>query len=51
MSTLVVCIPQLQQEMNGMAVQTSNTNGYLTNAYLSNPTIISQNCTKTLAGP
>ena len=49
-SKLITCVPQLQQELNGLNVTTANTNGWLTSAYLSNQTIISQDCTKTLNG-
>lgn len=45
-----VCIPELQQQINGMTVQTSNNGGYLTDAYLQNPTIVSSDCTKFLNG-
>jgi len=50
MGTLLICIPQLQQEIGGLNVNTSNTAGYLTSAFLSNSTIISSNCTKLLTG-
>ena len=45
-----VCIPQLQQEIGALNVNTQNTNGYLTDAYLQNQTIISSNCQKILYG-
>jgi hypothetical protein len=48
--TMLICIPQLQQEMGGLSVQTANNSGWLTEAYLQNPTIISQNCSKMLSG-
>ena len=47
---LILCVPQLQQEMSGLTVAQDTTGGYVTNAYLSNPTIISSNCTSTLNG-
>lgn len=50
LSTLHTCLPELSQEVNGLTVNTYNTGGYLTDAYLSNPTIISTNCTKFLTG-
>jgi hypothetical protein len=45
-----VCVPELQQEINGMNVNTSNTGGFLTSAFIDNPTIISTTCSKTLNG-
>lgn len=45
-----ICIPQLQQEIGALNVNTQNTNGYLTDAYLQNQTIISSNCQKLLYG-
>jgi len=50
MQKLLVCIPELQQEINGLNINTSNTGGYLTSAFLQNPTITSSNCSKTLTG-
>lgn len=50
LSTLHICIPELSQEVNGLSVNTFNTGGYLTDAYINNPTIISTNCTKFLTG-
>ncbi len=47
---LAICIPQLQQEVNGLNVSTNSTGGYLTSAFLQSPTIVSQNCTHTLNG-
>jgi hypothetical protein len=51
MSKLTLCIPEMQQEINGMTVQTSNTGGYLTTAYISDPTIVSSDCQSTLFPP
>jgi hypothetical protein len=45
-----VCVPELQQEINGLNINSSTQNGWLTSAYLSNPTIISSTCNKTLNG-
>ncbi len=42
MQKFQVCVPELQQEINGLNVNTSNQNGWLTSAYLNNPTIVSQ---------
>jgi hypothetical protein len=50
LGTLHICLPELNQEVNGLNVNTFNTGGYLTDAYLTNPTIISTNCTKFLTG-
>jgi hypothetical protein len=50
MSMLTLCLPQLQQEVGGLNIQTTTQNGYMTNAYIQSPTIISQNCMKTLYG-
>ena len=46
-----VCIPQVQQELAGLTLQTSNTNGWLTNASLTRPASVSQACNRALAGP
>jgi hypothetical protein len=45
-----LCVPQLQQEINGLNVQTSwqGAGGWLTSAYLQNPTIVSADCSKLL---
>ena len=51
MNMLHVCIPQLQQEIAGLKLQTSNTNGWLTNAFLNRPVSVSQACARALAGP
>ena len=45
-----VCVPELQQEINGLNINTANQNGWLTSAYLNNPTIVSSTCNKTLNG-
>jgi hypothetical protein len=50
LSTLHICLPELNQEVNGLNINTANTGGYLTSAYLTNPTIVSSNCTKFLTG-
>lgn len=47
---LKLCLPQVQQEINSMSINQNTQNGYVTNAYLQNPTIISQDCTKTING-
>jgi hypothetical protein len=44
------CIPQIQQEIGGLSIQQQTTGGYVTNAYIQNPTIISQDCQRTLYG-
>ena len=49
-SRLVMCLPQLQQELHGLNVQTTNTGGRLTSASLAKPTIVSRDCTKTIFG-
>lgn len=49
-SKLLLCLPELQQEVFGLNINTTSTGGYLNSAYLNNPTIISTNCTKTLNG-
>lgn len=55
MTKMTVCLPELQQEVNGLNVstawQTIGGTNYLTSAYLTNPTIISGNCNKALNGP
>jgi hypothetical protein len=54
-----MCIPELQHEIGALNVSTSyqslmltngSTNDFLISAYLTNPTVISTNCTKTLYG-
>jgi chromosome segregation ATPase len=48
---LQTCVPELQQELSGLKIQTTTrTNGALTSAGLTNPTIISRSCTSTLTG-
>ena len=47
---LQVCVPELQQEILGLKIQTTRGNGSLRSAALSNPTIISQDCATTLSG-
>ena len=48
---LRVCLPELQQEISGLTIQTTTrTNGSLKSAALANPTIISQDCVSTLNG-
>jgi len=44
------CLPELQNELNGQTVQTAETNGWLTNAYLTNGVQVSRVCAKTLYG-
>lgn len=51
MQKLTTCIPEMQQEIGGLNVNTSSQNGWLTTAFLQNPTIVSSNCTKVLNGP
>lgn len=48
MSTLSICIPEMQQEIKGLTINTQSSSGWLTSADLSNPSITSQNCNKTL---
>jgi len=50
LSSLVLCVPELQQEVNGLNINTNSTGGYLTGAVLNNPTIVSSNCNSTLNG-
>ena len=45
-----VCIPQLQQELAGLKMQTSNVNGWLTDAVLTKPATVSATCATALAG-
>ena len=48
---LQICVPELQQEISGLKIQTTTRrNGALKSAALTNPTIISQDCTSTLTG-
>lgn len=60
LSTLHICLPELDQEVGALNINTSTggvvlgdgtTDTFLTNAYISNPTVISTNCTKFLTGP
>ncbi len=50
LAQLQLCVPQIEQQLNGLTVQLNTQGGFVTDAYLSNPTIISANCTKTLNG-
>jgi len=45
-----ICVPQLEQQINDESINTDSTGGYLTSAYINNPTIISANCQKLLNG-
>jgi hypothetical protein len=45
-----ICVPQLQQEITSMNIQSSTQGGFLTNAYIQDPTIVSSNCTALLSG-
>ncbi len=45
-----ICVPQLEQQINGESIGTDTQNGYLTDAYINNPAIISANCQKLLNG-
>jgi peptidoglycan hydrolase CwlO-like protein len=45
-----IYIPELKQQINGESINSDSTGGYLTSAYLDNPTIISGNCQKLLNG-
>jgi hypothetical protein len=60
LSQLHNCLPELDQEVNALTINTSTqsvlvggttTDTFLTNAYINNPTVISNNCTKFLTGP
>lgn len=44
------CLPELQTELNALSIETSDTNGYLTGAYLSNTQQVSRVCTPVLFG-
>ena len=44
------CLPELQAELNGLSISTSDTSGYLTGAYLSNSQQVSRVCSSLLSG-
>ncbi len=48
--TAKICIPELEQQLGGESLSNTTQNGYLTNVYITNPTILSSNCTKFLYG-
>ena len=59
LSTLHICLPELNQEVTTLNVNTGTgsillgdgtTDTFLTSAYINNPTVISTNCTKFLTG-
>lgn len=50
MNSLTLCVPQLQQEINGLTLNTNTQGGFLTGVNLNNPTIVSSNCNSTLYG-
>lgn len=59
LGTIHICLPELSQEVNTLGVSTDTgsvllnnggTDTFLTDAYISNPTVISTNCTKFLNG-
>ena len=45
-----ICIPELEQQINNVSLSNTTQNGYLTDAYVTNNTIISSNCTRFLNG-
>jgi uncharacterized protein HemX len=54
MGDIATCVPELQQQINGLNVQTQfqsvGGTDYLTGAFLQNPTVTSSNCNKVLNG-
>jgi outer membrane murein-binding lipoprotein Lpp len=44
------CVPELQSEIGGLSLKEDTTEGYITNAYINNPTNISKNCQNILYG-
>lgn len=50
LSMLRVCVPQLQQELAGLKVQTTNVTGWLTGASLIKPAALTPACAQALAG-
>jgi len=51
LAQFMVCVPELQQEISDLSINSTQTGGYLNSAYLSNSTIVSSNCSKMLQGP
>jgi len=49
-SRVLSCLPQLQQQVDGLNVKTTNVGGWLTSATLSNPTAVSKACAQTVFG-
>jgi hypothetical protein len=49
-SSLGICIPQIESQIDGETINSDTQGGFLTSADLSDPTIISTNCDKTLYG-
>jgi hypothetical protein len=45
-----ICVPQLQQEITSLNIQSSTQGGFLTSAYIQDPTIVSSNCAGLLNG-
>lgn len=59
LSQLRTCLPELDQEVNTLGINTNTgsvllndgtSDTFLTDAYINNPTVISNNCTKFLTG-
>jgi hypothetical protein len=46
----IACLPQIQQEINGMSVHLSNHGVKVINATLQTPTVVSQDCAAVLYG-
>lgn len=47
---LTVCLPQVQTELNDLSVQQDTQGGFVTNAFIQDPAIVSRDCTKLLNG-
>jgi hypothetical protein len=45
-----LCIPQLHQELTGLNIQGSTRGGFIRTAFIQDPTIISQDCSKLISG-
>jgi hypothetical protein len=45
-----LCIPQLHQEVTGLNIQGSTRGGFIRTAFIQDPTIISQDCSKLISG-
>jgi len=50
MGRVLACLPQLEQQVDSLNVKATSMGGFLTSAWLANPTPVSQQCAQTVFG-